>query len=199
MYSWWWVRLLPETCRVKPLRRIKRKCCILLDLFHYSYMCSRWWVKIPPETCRAVFQKYINCIKLHLVGNISKRIYLRCKDPWTSNTESAASESVMMLIHSKKCLHFGRNGPLFSAVFIMSTETGFILRLCDTATITVSCSVSALFTVKFMGSCVSYWLCSKLLLQDLQTNCCCSLPSRYALGYTIKFLRCILLENNKKF
>ena len=23
MYSWWWVRLSPETCRVKPLRRIK--------------------------------------------------------------------------------------------------------------------------------------------------------------------------------
>ena len=35
MYSWWWVRLSPETCRVKPLRRIKRNCCILLDLFHY--------------------------------------------------------------------------------------------------------------------------------------------------------------------
>ena len=35
MYSWWWVRLLPETCRVKLLRRKKRNCCILLDLFHY--------------------------------------------------------------------------------------------------------------------------------------------------------------------
>ena len=36
MYSWWWVRLSPETFRVKPLRRIKRNCCILLDLFHNS-------------------------------------------------------------------------------------------------------------------------------------------------------------------
>ena len=35
MYSWWWVRLSPETCRVKPLRRKKRNCCILLELFHY--------------------------------------------------------------------------------------------------------------------------------------------------------------------
>ena len=39
MYSWWWVRLSPETCRVKPLRRIKkRNCCFLLDLFHYYRM-----------------------------------------------------------------------------------------------------------------------------------------------------------------
>ena len=36
--SGWWVRLSPETCRVKPLRRIKRNCCILLDLFHYFIM-----------------------------------------------------------------------------------------------------------------------------------------------------------------
>ena len=41
MYSWWWVRLSPETCRVKPLRRIKRNCCILLDLFHnYKTWCT---------------------------------------------------------------------------------------------------------------------------------------------------------------
>ena len=39
-YSWW-VRLSPETCRVKPLRRIKRNCCILLDLFHnYKEWCT---------------------------------------------------------------------------------------------------------------------------------------------------------------
>ena len=34
LYSWWWVRLSPETCRVKPLRRIKSNYCILLDFFH---------------------------------------------------------------------------------------------------------------------------------------------------------------------
>ena len=51
----------------------------------YSYMCSWWWVKIPPKTCRAVFQNLINCVKLHR-GNISKRIYLWCTDPWTSKT-----------------------------------------------------------------------------------------------------------------
>ena len=35
LYSWWWVRLSPETCRVKPLRIKKNNCCILLDLFHH--------------------------------------------------------------------------------------------------------------------------------------------------------------------
>ena len=38
----------------------------------YSCMCSWWWVEIPPETCRPVFQKQITCVKLRLVGNISK-------------------------------------------------------------------------------------------------------------------------------
>jgi hypothetical protein len=30
------------------------------------------------------FPEKINCVKLHLVGNISKEIYLRCTDPWKS-------------------------------------------------------------------------------------------------------------------
>ena len=38
MYSWWWVGLSPETCRVKHLRRINRNCCISLELFHYKSM-----------------------------------------------------------------------------------------------------------------------------------------------------------------
>ena len=36
MYSWWWVGLSPETCRVKHLRRINRNYCISLELFHYK-------------------------------------------------------------------------------------------------------------------------------------------------------------------
>ena len=32
MYSWWWVRLSPETCRVKPLRRIKTQLLHLVEL-----------------------------------------------------------------------------------------------------------------------------------------------------------------------
>ena len=32
MYSWWWVRLSPETCRVKPLRRIKTQLLHLVGL-----------------------------------------------------------------------------------------------------------------------------------------------------------------------
>jgi len=32
MYSWWWVRLSPETCRVQPLRSIKTQLLHLVGL-----------------------------------------------------------------------------------------------------------------------------------------------------------------------
>ena len=35
IYSWWWARLSPETCRVKPLRRIKTQLLHLVGLIHY--------------------------------------------------------------------------------------------------------------------------------------------------------------------
>ena len=37
MYSWWWVRLSPETCRVKPLRRIKTQLLHLVWLISLLY------------------------------------------------------------------------------------------------------------------------------------------------------------------
>ena len=37
MYSWWWVRLSPETCRVKPLRRIKMQLLLLVGLISLIY------------------------------------------------------------------------------------------------------------------------------------------------------------------
>ena len=39
MYSWWWVRLSPETCRVKSLRRIKTQLLHLVGLI--SLLSSR--------------------------------------------------------------------------------------------------------------------------------------------------------------
>jgi hypothetical protein len=38
MYSWWWVRLSPETCRVKPLRRIKIQLLHLVGLISLLYL-----------------------------------------------------------------------------------------------------------------------------------------------------------------
>ena len=44
MYSWWWVGLSPETCRVKHLRRINRNCCISLELFSlYLFPYFHWF------------------------------------------------------------------------------------------------------------------------------------------------------------
>ena len=37
MYYWWWVRLSPETCRVKPLRRIKTQLLHLVGLISLLY------------------------------------------------------------------------------------------------------------------------------------------------------------------
>ena len=57
MYSWWWVRLSPETCRIKPLRRIKRNCCILLDLFHnYKAWYTEPQILRPVSCCLVWFQ-----------------------------------------------------------------------------------------------------------------------------------------------
>jgi len=33
---------------------------------------------VGPETCRELFQKLMNCVKLHHVGNISKGINVFC-------------------------------------------------------------------------------------------------------------------------
>ena len=38
MYSWWWVRLSPETCRVKPLRRIKTQLLHLVELISLPWL-----------------------------------------------------------------------------------------------------------------------------------------------------------------
>ena len=43
MYSWWWVELSPETCRVKPLRRINAivgSCWIYFTIIHMFYIPS---------------------------------------------------------------------------------------------------------------------------------------------------------------
>ena len=50
MYSWWWVRLSPETCRVKPLRRIKTQ---LLHLFGLISLLSNgvWSTPWPDNIC----------------------------------------------------------------------------------------------------------------------------------------------------
>jgi len=45
------------------------RCC------NYNYMCSWWWVDLPPETCRAVYRNIINCIQLHLVGQLLTLIH----------------------------------------------------------------------------------------------------------------------------
>ena len=45
MYSWWWVRLSPETCKVKPLRRMKTQLLHLVGLISLLYKSTS-----PPNT-----------------------------------------------------------------------------------------------------------------------------------------------------
>jgi len=42
MYSWWWVRMSPETCRVKPLRRIKTQLLHLVGLISLLQLLLFW-------------------------------------------------------------------------------------------------------------------------------------------------------------
>ena len=63
MYSWWWVRLSPETCRVKPLRRIKTQLLHLVELISLPRHLSQ--NKMPDKSEK----KYIIMI---LAAKISK-------------------------------------------------------------------------------------------------------------------------------
>ena len=68
MYFWWWVRLSPETCRVKPLRRMKQNCCVLLDLFHnYKAWCTE------PQILNTIILRTFYFIVLMLLINVSLR------------------------------------------------------------------------------------------------------------------------------
>ena len=48
MYSWWWVELSPETCRVKPLRRIN---AIVASCWIYFTITST----SSPSYCKTIF------------------------------------------------------------------------------------------------------------------------------------------------
>ena len=79
MYSWWWVRLSPETTGLpvaiysictpddgwdcRPKHR--------LTCGHIQHMYSWWWVRLSPETCRVKPLRWIKTQFLHLVGLIS--------------------------------------------------------------------------------------------------------------------------------
>jgi hypothetical protein len=52
MYSWWWVRLSPKTCRVKPMRRIKTQLLHLVGLISLLFVRrSQWepWILHKPQ------------------------------------------------------------------------------------------------------------------------------------------------------
>ena len=70
------MRLPPETCRVKPLRRIKTQLLHHVGLISWPYtaLYSWWWVRLSPETCRVKPLQRIKMQLLHLVGLISLQI-----------------------------------------------------------------------------------------------------------------------------
>ena len=65
MYSWWWVGLSPETCRVKHLERLNYNCCILLELFHYkSVVVFLAWPITPSNFYRIFCHLRLTCVEL---------------------------------------------------------------------------------------------------------------------------------------
>ena len=56
MYSWWWVRLSPETCRVKPLRRIKTRLLHLVGLISLLYTCIPTYIHTYIHTYTHTFR-----------------------------------------------------------------------------------------------------------------------------------------------
>ena len=109
------MRLSHETCRVKPLRRIKHNCCILLDLFHnYKAWCTE------PQILNLVFvSDYTECPTCyrtrHLFNNSNtnediatkfEQEYVRC----VRNEEECVCSVRQIFIHCMKivcCLEVG--------------------------------------------------------------------------------------------
>ena len=53
MYSWWWVELSPETCRVKPLKRINAivaSCWIYFTIYHHYTGWNMLWKRVLVKT-----------------------------------------------------------------------------------------------------------------------------------------------------
>ena len=95
LYSWWWVELSPETCRVKPLRRINTtvaSCWIYFTISVTQHMTQEMWTLIYTLLYNAVFWDVTSC---NLV-ECSRRIQCLHHHKWTEehglNLECSSQE-----------------------------------------------------------------------------------------------------------
>ena len=99
MYSWWWVRLSPETCRVKPLRRIKTQLLHLVGL-----------ISLHISSLTYVRKLAINCYSLHILIlsrtcslnrpidlYSSECLSLKMKAPWSFGTSLTTQQTEQRL------------------------------------------------------------------------------------------------------
>ena len=102
MYSWWWVRLSPETCRVKPMRiknAIVASCWTYFTIGHKQHMYSWWWVRLLSETCRVKPLRIKNAIVASCwtyfttVWSYPHRPFMRISLQWTTIKLDASSAS----------------------------------------------------------------------------------------------------------
>ena len=80
MYSWWWVRLSPETCGVKPLRRIKTQLLHLVGFhlnLYYSVVAgiNRHNTHIPAFGWYSFSQKLYHLLFLSVVDKCLHILY----------------------------------------------------------------------------------------------------------------------------
>jgi hypothetical protein len=107
LYSWWWVRLSPETCRVKPLR-IKKRNWLLFSCLRKGVK-SDYWLHLLSVCLSAVlveklgfqrkdFQK--NWISEFFFNSVMKTEVLSKYDKNNGNSHEDLSTVV-----TGKCLH----------------------------------------------------------------------------------------------
>ena len=77
MYSWWWVRLSPETCRVKPLRRIKTQLLHLVGIISILYwICQLIYYTVTWLPCELEFVSWFTTLSRDYLANLNLSVDL---------------------------------------------------------------------------------------------------------------------------
>ena len=123
MYSWWWLELSPETCRVKPLRRINAVVASCWIYFTTTKVCVDWRrsrnASLESDICtaRAVAGFSFPCAKYGC-----EREFM-CAIQW--NTRSDACNSLPLLFPSAPCSPVSADVLVRRAAFVLYVNSGF--------------------------------------------------------------------------
>ena len=187
MYSWWWVELSPETCRVKPMRRINAivaSCWIYFTIKIFALVRLRV-VHLPPISCTYPYVSSCLC-------NIFAQTPI-----WLVTVLRHPTARHIVLIRDPPDIHVHVNVTIFYATewYTMQLRSHIRQRLkCDGTRAETRFRLSAKRTSQFKsaGASIQSTTCRRAVhisLQDLGCSCKPVFCSHVTLtGYTIHSL-----------